>query len=192
MESKKEFSTEKLNLFLNKIDKKLDSEQNKDIVGNENKDILKQWINEFNNSKEKKITVDINKEIYEKNMNMQKDNFNLNIEQNNKMDIEINNENNEGLTKENFEKKFKEKIDILIDEKTSISKKEEIITIIDKYYLNHLNIKNKIFSSEIENILISLLDVCPDDKKIIDDKNTSFLFKFYTFKICYHNILKYL
>ena len=171
MESKKEFSTEKLNLFLNKIDKKLDSEQNKDIVGNENKDILKQWINEFNNSKEKKITVDINKEIYEKNMNKQKDNFNFNIEQNNKMDIEINNENTEGLTKENFEQKFKEKIDILIDEKTSISKKEEIITIIDKYYLNHLNIKNKIFSSEIENILISLLDVCPDDKKIIDDKN---------------------
>ena len=42
MESKKEFSTEKLNLFLNKIDKKLGSEQNKDIVGNENKDILKQ------------------------------------------------------------------------------------------------------------------------------------------------------
>ena len=171
MESKKEFSTEKLNLFLNKIDKKLGSEQNKDIVGNENKDILKQWINEFNNSKEKKITVDINKEIYEKNMNMQKDNFNLNIDQNNKMDIEINNENTEGLTKENFEQKFKEKIDILIDEKTSISKKEEIITNIDKYYLNHLNIKNKIFSSEIENILISLLDVCPDDKKIIDDKN---------------------
>ena len=171
MESKKEFSTEKLNLFLNKIDKKLDSEQNKDIVGNENKDIIKQWINEFNNSKEKKITVDINKEIYEKNMNMQKDNFNLNIDQNNKMDIEINNENNEGLTKENFEQKFKEKIDILIDEKTSISKKEEIITIIDKYYLTHLNIKNKIFSSEIENLLISLLDVCPDDKKIIDEKN---------------------
>ena len=171
MESKKEFSTEKLNLFLNKIDKKLGSEQNKDIVGNENKDILKQWINEFNNSKEKKITVDINKEIYEKNMNMQKDNFNLNIDQNNKMDIEINNENNEGLTKENFEQKFKEKIDILIDEKTSISKKEEIITIIDKYYLTHLNIKNKIFSSEIENLLISLLDVCPDDKKIIDEKN---------------------
>ena len=171
MESKKEFSTEKLNLFLNKIDKKLDSEQNKDIVGNENKDILKKWINEFNNSKGKKITVDINKEIYEKNMNKQKDNFNFNIEQNNKMDIEINNENIEGLTKENFEQKFKEKIDILIDEKTSISKKEEIITNIDKYYLNHLNIKNKIFSSEIENILISLLDVCPDDKKIIDDKN---------------------
>ena len=48
MESKKEFSTEKLNLFLNKIDKKLDSEQNKDIIGNENKDILKKWINILN------------------------------------------------------------------------------------------------------------------------------------------------
>ena len=176
MESKKEFSTEKLNLFLNKIDKKLDSEQNKDILGNENKDILKQWINEFNNSKEKKITVDINKDIYEKNMNAQKDN--LNIEQNNKMDIDINNNNDnsdnpEGITKENFEQKLKEKIDILINEKTSISKKEEIITIIDKYYLTHLNIKNKIFSSEIENLLVSLLEVCPinDDKTIIEDKN---------------------
>ena len=176
MESKKEFSTEKLNLFLNKIDKKLDSEQNKDILGNENKDILKQWINEFNNSKEKKITVDINKDIYEKNMNAQKDN--LNIEQNNKMDIDINNKNDnidnpEGITKENFEQKLKEKIDILINEKTSISKKEEIIAIIDKYYLTHLNIKNKFFSSEIENLFVSLLEVCPinDEKNVIDDKN---------------------
>lgn len=174
MESKKEFSTEKLNLFLNKIDKKLDSEQNKDILGNDNKDILKQWINEFNNSKEKKITVDINKDIYEKNMNAQKDN--LNIEQNNKMDIDINNnniDNPEGITKENFEQKLKEKIDILINEKTSISKKEEIIAIIDKYYLTHLNIKNKIFSSEIENLFVSLLEVCPinDEKNVIDDKN---------------------
>ena len=176
MESKKEFSTEKLNLFLNKIDKKLDSEQNKDILGNENKDILKQWINEFNNSKEKKITVDINKDIYEKNMNAQKDN--LNIEQNNKMDIDINNNDNnidnpEGITKENFEQKLKEKIDILINEKTSISKKEEIIAIIDKYYLTHLNIKNKFFSSEIENLFVSLLEVCPinDEKNVIDDKN---------------------
>ena len=176
MESKKEFSTEKLNLFLNKIDKKLDSEQNKDILGNENKDILKQWINEFNNSKEKKITVDINKDIYEKNMNAQKDN--LNNEQNNKMDIDINNKNDnidnpEGITKENFEQKLKEKIDILINEKTSISKKEEIIAIIDKYYLTHLNIKNKFFSSEIENLFVSLLEVCPinDEKNVIDDKN---------------------
>ena len=175
MESKKEFSTEKLNLFLNKIDKKLDSEQNKDILGNENKDILKQWINEFNNSKEKKITVDINKDIYEKNMNIQKDN--LNIVQNNKMDIDINNNNNinnpEGITKEKFEQKLKEKIDILINDKTSISKKEEIIAIIDKYYLTHLNIKNNIFSSEIENLFVSLLEVCPinDEKNVIDDKN---------------------
>ena len=176
MESKKEFSTEKLNLFLNKIDKKLDSDQNKDILGNDNKDILKQWINEFNNSKEKKITVDINKDIYEKNMNAQKDN--LNIEQNNKMGIDINNNNDnidnpEGITKENFEQKLKEKIDILINEKTSISKKEEIIAIIDKYYLTHLNIKNKIFSSEIENLFVSLLEVCPinDEKNVIDDKN---------------------
>ena len=176
MESKKEFSTEKLNLFLNKIDKKLDSGQNKDILGNDNKDILKQWINEFNNSKEKKITVDINKDIYEKNMNAQKDN--LNIEQNNKMGIDINNNNDnidnpEGITKENFEQKLKEKIDILINEKTSISKKEEIIAIIDKYYLTHLNIKNKFFSSEIENLFVSLLEVCPinDEKNVIDDKN---------------------
>ena len=42
MESKKEFSTEKLNLFLNKIDKKLDSEQNKDIIGIEDSLELKQ------------------------------------------------------------------------------------------------------------------------------------------------------
>ena len=176
MESKKEFSTEKLNLFLNKIDKKLESDKNKDILGNENKDILKQWINEFNNSKEKTIKVDINKEIYEKNLNTQNNNFN--IEPNNKMDIEQNiikndsSKNSEELTKENFEQKFKEKIDILLDEKTSISKKEEIISIIDKFYLTHLNIKNKIFTSEIESILISLLDVCPNTD-VIDEKNNN-------------------
>ena len=176
MESKKEFSTEKLNLFLNKIDKKLESDKNKDILGNENKDILKQWINEFNNSKEKTIKVDINKEIYEKNLNTQNNNFN--IEPNNKMNIEQNNikndssKNSEELTKENFEQKFKEKIDILLDEKTSISKKEEIISIIDKFYLTHLNIKNKIFTSEIESILISLLDVCPNID-VIDEKNNN-------------------
>ena len=176
MESKKEFSTEKLNLFLNKIDKKLESDKNKDILGNENKDILKQWINEFNNSKEKTIKVDINKEIYEKNLNTQNNNFN--IEPNNKMNIEQNiikndsSKNSEELTKENFEQKFKEKINILLDEKTSISKKEEIISIIDKFYLTHLNIKNKIFSSEIESILISLLDVCPNID-FIDEKNNN-------------------
>ena len=176
MESKKEFSTEKLNIFLNKIDKKLESDKNKDILGNENKDILKQWINEFNNSKEKTIKVDINKEIYEKNLNTQNNHFN--IEPNNKMDIEQNiikndsSKNSEELTKENFEQKFKEKIDILLDEKTSISKKEEIISIIDKFYLTHLNIKNKIFSSEIESILISLLDVCPNID-FIDEKNNN-------------------
>ena len=176
MESKKEFSTEKLNLFLNKIDKKLESDKNKDILGNENKDILKQWINEFNNSKEKTIKVDINKEIYEKNINTQNNNFN--IGPNNKMNIEQNiikndsSKNSEELTKENFEQKFKEKIDILLDEKTSISKKEEIISIIDKFYLTHLNIKNKIFTSEIESILISLLDVCPNID-FIDEKNNN-------------------
>ena len=176
MESKKEFSTEKLNLFLNKIDKKLESDKNKDILGNENKDILKQWINEFNNSKEKTIKVDINKEIYEKNLNTQNNNFN--IEPNNKMNIEQNiikndsSKDSEELTKENFEQKFKEKIDILLDEKTSISKKEEIISIIDKFYLTHLNIKNKIFTSEIESILISLLDVCPNTD-VIDEKNNN-------------------
>ena len=176
MESKKEFSTEKLNLFLNKIDKKLESDKNKEILGNENKDILKQWINEFNNSKEKTIKVDINKEIYEKNLNTQNNNFNF--EQNNKMDIEQNinknntNENIEELKKDNFEQKFKEQIDILLNEKTSISKKEEIISIIDKYYLTHINIKNKIFTSDIESILISLLDVCPNTDAI-DEKNNN-------------------
>ena len=176
MESKKEFSTEKLNLFLNKIDKKLESDKNKDILGNENKDILKQWINEFNNSKEKTIKVDINKEIYEKNLNTQNNNFNF--EQNNKMDIEQNinknntNENIEELKKDNFEQKFKEQIDILLNEKTSISRKEEIISIIDKYYLTHINIKNKIFTSDIESILISLLDVCPNTDAI-DEKNNN-------------------
>ena len=170
MESKKEISTEKLNAFLNKIDRKLES--NKDIIGDENKNILKSWINEFNITKEKTITVDINKPIYEKNLNSQKENFDkmkLNTNDNNDINIE-------GLTKSNFEQKLKEKIDILLNEQTSIPKKEEIITIIDKYYLTHLNIKNKIFSSEIEQLLISLLEKCPKKEdeqniKIIENNN---------------------
>ena len=179
MEDKKEFSVEKVNAFLNKIDKKLDTEQNKDILGKEHKEILKQWINEFNNSKEKTIKVNINKELYEKNMNNQ----NIDLINDNKVEMKINNDinindidNKEGLTKENFEQKLKEKIDILLDENTSISKKEEIIGIIDKYYLTHFNIKNKIFSSEVEQLCISLLDVCPineDNNNINNEKNNN-------------------
>ena len=175
MESKKEFSTEKLNDFLNKIDKKLES--NADIVGDENKSILKSCINELNNTKEKTITVDINKPIYEKNLNSQKENFDK-IKLNTIDNINNNNDNNniEGLTKDNFEQKLKEKIDILLNEQTSIPKKEEIISLIDKYYLTHLNIKNKIFSSEIEQLLISLLEKCPKKEdeqniKIIENNN---------------------
>ena len=180
MDTKKEFSTEKLNSFLNKIDKKL--ETNTDIVGDENKNILKSWINEFNSAKEKKVTVDINKDIYEKNLNAQKETFdkmNLNIMNNTNSNINNNNnslnkinnneDNNiEGLTKENFQQKLKEKIDILLNEQTSIPKREEIISIIDRFYITHLNIKNKIFSSEIEQLLISLLDKCPKEE---DEKN---------------------
>ena len=178
MESKKEFSTEKLNEFLNKIDKKL--ETNTDIVGNENKDIIKSWINEFNSTKEKVVKVDVNKAIYDKNINAQKETFggmNLNINKNLLNQINRNEDNNiEGLTKENFEEKLKQKIGILLNEQTSIPKKEEIISIIDKFYLTHQNIKNKIFSLEIEQILISLLDKCPkeDDEQninIIENNN---------------------
>ena len=164
MEPKKEFSIEKLNAFLSKVDKKLEKNEE---VGDENKNVLKSWINELNNSKEKTIKVEVNKELYEKNLNEQKETFdkmNLNIQ--NVPNIEKANDNNgEGLTKENFEQKFKEKIDVLLKEDTSIPKKEELITLIDKYYLTHLNIKNKIFSSEIEEILISLLDKCERMKK---------------------------
>ena len=166
MESKKEFSTEKLNEFLNKIDKKL--ETNTDIMGNENKNIIKSWINEFNSKKEKIVTVDINKTIYDKNINAQIETFdekNLNINKNLLNQINSNEDNNlEGLTKENFEQKLK------------IPKKEEIISIIDKFYLTHQNIKNKIFSLEIEQILISLLDKCPKEEvekniNIIENNN---------------------
>ena len=176
MEPKKEFSIEKLNAFLSKVDKKLEKNEE---VGDENKNVLKSWINELNNSKEKTIKVEVNKELYEKNLNEQKEAFdkmNLNIQ--NIPNIEKVNDNNvEGLTKENFEQKFKEKIDVLLKEDTSIPKKEEIITLIDKYYLTHLNIKNKIFSSEIEEILINLLDKCEkDEEKVVksisgDNKN---------------------
>ena len=142
-------------------------------MGEENKDILKQWMNEINSSKEKNIKIDVNKEMYEKNIKMQKDNLdilNINVNNNaNKINfINDNNENNiEGITKENFEKKLNEKIDMLLKEETSIPKKEEIVTIIDRYYLTHFNIKQKIFSSEIEQILISLLDKCPKEEEMI-------------------------
>jgi len=171
MEPKKEFSIEKLNAFLSKVDKKLEKNEE---VGDENKNVLKSWINELNNSKEKTIKVEVNKELYEKNLNEQKETFDkMNINIQNIPKNENNNDNNvEGLTKENFEQKFKEKIDILLKEETSIPKKEEIITLIDKYYLTHLNIKNKIFSSEIEEILISLLDKCEkDEDKIVKSIN---------------------
>ena len=92
METKKEFSTEKLNSFLNKIDKKL--ETNTDIVGDENKNILKSWINEFNSAKEKKVTVDINKDIYEKNLNAQKETFD-------KMNLKIMNNTNSNINNNN-------------------------------------------------------------------------------------------
>jgi len=173
MEPKKEFSTEKLNAFLNKVDKKF--QKNVDIIGEENKDILKNWINELNNSKDKTIKVNINKEMYEKNLNAQKeylDQMTLDINNINNISNIINNSNDnniEGLTKENFEQKLKEKIDILLNEETSIPKKEEIISIIDKYYLTHLNIKNKLFSSEIEDILISLLNKCPKEEEKIEN-----------------------
>ena len=193
MESKKEFSVEKINSFLNKIDKKL--ETNTEILGNENKDILKSWINELNNTKEKTIKININKEIYDKNINIQKENQdtikqNVNIKNdinNNNIIMNTNNENSEsvnieGLTKENFIQKLKEKIDILLNEETSIPKKEEIITIIDKYYLTHLNIKNKIFSSEIEQLLITLLEKCPQKEEeninIIDNSNNKNIYPF--------------
>ena len=98
MESKKEFSTEKLNDFLKKVDKKL--ETNTEVLGIENKDILKSWINELNNTKEKTITVDINKAMYEKNVNIQKKDFD-------KMNIKINdniiNQNNNSINKANIE-----------------------------------------------------------------------------------------
>ena len=193
MESKKEFSVEKINSFLNKIDKKL--ETNTEILGNENKDILKSWINELNNTKEKTIKININKEIYAKNVNIQKENQDT-IKQNVNIKNDINNNNNimntnnensesvniEGLTKENFIQKLKEKIDILLNEETSIPKKEEIITIIDKYYLTHLNIKNKIFSSEIEQLLITLLEKCPQKEEeninIIDNNNNKNIYPF--------------
>ncbi len=193
MESKKEFSVEKINSFLNKIDKKL--ETNTEILGNENKDILKSWINELNNTKEKTIKININKEIYDKNVNIQKENQdtikqNVNIKNdinNNNISMNTNNENREsvnieGLTKENFIQKLKEKIDILLNEETSIPKKEEIITIIDKYYLTHLNIKNKIFFSEIEQLLITLLEKCPQKEEeninIIDNSNNKNIYPF--------------
>ena len=173
MEIKKEISVEKLNAFLNKIDKKF--EKDSGIVGSENKDILKNWINELNNTKEKTIKVNVNKEIYEKNLKEQNEIFDkMKINTNNTnivFDNNNDNDNIEGITKENFEQKLKEKIDILLNEKTSIPKKEEIISIIDKYYLTHINIKNKIFSSEIEQLLISLLDKCPQNDDINNNVN---------------------
>ena len=169
----KEISTEKLNAFLNKIDKTLESK--KEILGEENNNILKSWITEFNNTKEKTIKIGINTNIYEKNLKTQNDNFGkLNIINTTNDTITKNNisENNhkEELNKENFEQKLKEKIEILLNEDTSIPKKEEIIAIIDKYYLTHYNIKQKIFSSEIEQIFISLLDKCPKEEDIIENK----------------------
>ena len=170
MENKKEFSTEKINAFLNKINEKIQND-NTDILGEENKNVLKNWINETNPNNNQTITVEINKDIYNKNIAQQNEQFSNQIANN----IPPSNENAlnpEGLTKENFNEKFKEKLNILLLEETSIPKKEELITLTDNYYLTHTNIKNKIFGiAEMEQLLISLINIPKPEIEVSDINN---------------------
>ena len=146
----KEISKEKLNNFLDKINKKLDSSND---VNQKNKETIKNWINDFKNDDNSKLTITYNNELYMNNINENKEH----IEQlfNNNNNIKKEEENN----KEKFENELNELINKMINENTNIPEKENIFHKIETNFLIHKNIYENLFNIEkFENIMINLLN----------------------------------
>ena len=172
----KEISKEKLNIFLDKINKKLDSSNE---VNQQNKETIKNWINDFKNDDNPKLKISYNNEIYMNNLKENKEHieqlFNNNINQQN---INENNNNiqkeNKSIDKEKFENELNELINKMINENTNIPEKENIFHKIETNFLIHKNIYENLFNIEkFENIMINLLNSVNEneEEKELNTKN---------------------
>ena len=161
----KEISKEKLNNFLDKINKKLDSSND---VNQKNKETIKNWINDFKNDDNSKLTITYNNELYMNNINENKEHIEQLFNNNN------NNQKEEEKNKEKFENELNELINKMIDENTNIPEKENIFHKIETNFLIHKNIYENLFNIEkFENIMINLLNSVNEneEEKELNTKN---------------------
>ena len=161
----KEISKEKLNNFLDKINKKLDSSND---VNQKNKETIKNWINDFKNDDNSKLTITYNNELYMNNINENKEHIEKLFNNNN------NNQKEEEKNKEKFENELNELINKMIDENTNIPEKENIFHKIETNFLIHKNIYENLFNIEkFENIMINLLNSVNEneEEKELNTKN---------------------
>ena len=164
MENKKEYSKEELSAFLEKVNKKF-SDNKTENIGQSNKEIVKNWLNEIN-SKEK-IEVTYNKNLINENIKEKEETINKLFAEQKII------ENKEELTKENFFEKFHQKILILQNEESTIPQKEEVFSILDNFYLSHQNILNDIIDiTELEKEIVLLLTK-KDDKEENNNLNAN-------------------
>ena len=160
----KEISKEKLNNFLDKINKKLDSSND---VNQKNKETIKNWINDFKNDDNSKLTITYNNELYMNNINENKEHIEQLFNNNNNIQKEENN-------KEKFENELNELINKMINENTNIPEKENIFHKIETNFLIHKNIYENLFNIEkFENIMINLLNSINEneEEKELNTKN---------------------
>ena len=160
----KEISKEKLNNFLDKINKKLDSSND---VNQKNKETIKNWINDFKNDDNSKLTITYNNELYMNNINENKEHIEQLFNNNNNIQKEENN-------KEKFENELNELINKMINENTNIPEKENIFHKIETNFLIHKNIYENLFNIEkFENIMINLLNSVNEneEEKELNTKN---------------------
>ena len=160
----KEISKEKLNNFLDKINKKLDSSND---VNQKNKETIKNWINDFKNDDNSKLTITYNNELYMNNINENKEHIEQLFNNNN-------NQKEEEKNKEKFENELNELINKMIDENTNIPEKENIFHKIETNFLIHKNIYENLFNIEkFENIMINLLNSVNEneEEKELNTKN---------------------
>ena len=161
----KEISKEKLNNFLDKINKKLDSSND---VNQKNKETIKNWINDFKNDDNSKLTITYNNELYMNNINENKEHIEQLFNNNN------NNQKEEEKNKEKFENELNELINKMINENTNIPEKENIFHKIETNFLIHKNIYENLFNIEkFENIMINLLNSVNEneEEKELNTKN---------------------
>ncbi len=161
----KEISKEKLNNFLDKINKKLDSSND---VNQKNKETIKNWINDFKNDDNSKLTITYNNELYVNNINENKEHIEQLFNNNN------NTQKEEEKNKEKFENELNELINKMINENTNIPEKENIFHKIETNFLIHKNIYENLFNIEkFENIMINLLNSVNEneEEKELNTKN---------------------